>query len=108
MYVSYVVCLQHRKKAERYTYEEQQQETAVRYLYTILTCDKVEKSRRRQPAVPERLRRVQDPAADHVVHYEERRYEPTVVLAPRALPKNSSIIVDAVFFSTRYFLSAPQ
>lgn len=70
-------------------------------VHTRLTGDEVEQCRRRQPAVPERLWRVQDPAPDHVVDHEERRHEPTIVLSSRALPKYPC--ADA----TR-FLSVPQ
>ena len=75
-------------------------------VHTRLTGDEVEQRRGRQPAVSERLRRVQDTTPDHVVHDEERRHETSVVLASRALPKYPC--VDAVIVLSTRFLTAPQ
>ena len=79
-------------------------------VHTRLTGDEVEQRRGRQPAVSERLRRVQDTTPDHVVHDEERRHETSVVLASRAPPKypcvdtTTTIIIVIMEYFTRLFV----
>ena len=68
---------------------EQKPRARETFTTTGLTGHNVEHGRRRQPAVPERLRHVQDPAPEYEVHDEEHRHEPVVVLASCTPPKYS-------------------